>query len=39
MKRPSRAGRFVPDFDLTEATLEAARLTGRLPLLEEASHE
>jgi len=31
--------RFVPDFDLTEATLEAARLTRRLPLLEETSHE
>ena len=30
---------FVPDFDLTEATLEAARLTHRLPLLEETSHE
>jgi [NiFe] hydrogenase diaphorase moiety large subunit len=30
---------FVPDFDLTEATLEAARLTRRRPLLEETSHE
>jgi [NiFe] hydrogenase diaphorase moiety large subunit len=30
---------FVPDFDLGEATLAAARLTGRRPVLEEASHE
>jgi len=30
---------FVPDFDLGEATLGAARLTGRPPVLEEGSHE
>jgi [NiFe] hydrogenase diaphorase moiety large subunit len=30
---------FVPDFDLGEATLEAARLTGRPPVLEETSHD
>jgi len=30
---------FVPNFDLAEATLEAARLTRRQPIMEEASHE
>jgi len=30
---------FVPDFDLAEASLEAARLTRRQPIMEEASHE
>jgi hypothetical protein len=30
---------FVPDFDLSEATLESARLTRRPPAVEEASHE
>jgi [NiFe] hydrogenase diaphorase moiety large subunit len=30
---------FVPDFDLAEATLEAARLTQRQPVIEETSHE
>jgi [NiFe] hydrogenase diaphorase moiety large subunit len=30
---------FVPDFDLGEATLEAARFSGRRPILEEAHHE
>ncbi len=30
---------FVPDFDLSEATLESARLTHRQPALDEASHE
>jgi [NiFe] hydrogenase diaphorase moiety large subunit len=30
---------FVPDFDLADATLAAARLTGRQPVLKEASHE
>jgi [NiFe] hydrogenase diaphorase moiety large subunit len=30
---------FVPDFDLGEATLEAARFSGRRPILEETHHE
>ena len=30
---------FVPDFDLADATLAAARLTGRRPVLKESSHE
>jgi [NiFe] hydrogenase diaphorase moiety large subunit len=30
---------FVPNFDLAEASLEAARLTRRQPIMEEASHE
>ena len=30
---------FVPDFDLAEASLEAARLTQRQPVMEETSHE
>jgi [NiFe] hydrogenase diaphorase moiety large subunit len=30
---------FVPDFDLAEASLEAARLTQRQPVVEETSHE
>jgi [NiFe] hydrogenase diaphorase moiety large subunit len=30
---------YVPDFDLTEATLESARLARRQPILGEASHE
>jgi [NiFe] hydrogenase diaphorase moiety large subunit len=30
---------FTPDFDLGEATLDAARLAGRRPELEETSHE
>ncbi len=30
---------FVPDFDLAEATLEAARLTKRPPVFEETPHE
>ena len=35
-----RAGEeFVPDFDLAEATLEAARLTKRPPVHEETHHE
>jgi [NiFe] hydrogenase diaphorase moiety large subunit len=29
----------VPEFDLTEATLESARLTHRRPILGEAAHE
>jgi [NiFe] hydrogenase diaphorase moiety large subunit len=30
---------FIPDFDLGEATLDAARLAGRRPELEETFHE
>jgi len=33
------AREFVPDFDLAEATLEAARLTNRAPVAEETHHE
>ncbi len=33
------AKEFVPDFDLAEATLEAARLTNRPPVPEETHHE
>jgi len=34
-----RENEFVPDFDLAEASLEAARLTRRQPVREETSHE
>ncbi len=34
-----RQKEFVPDFDLAEASLEAARLTQRQPVMEETSHE
>ena len=34
-----RSDEFVPVFDLGEATVEAARLTERQPMLEETSHE
>jgi [NiFe] hydrogenase diaphorase moiety large subunit len=39
MEAVERADEFVPVFDLGEATVEAARLSGRQPLLEETSHE
>ena len=35
----SKSRDHVPTFDLAEATLEAARLTDRRPVLEEAAHE
>jgi [NiFe] hydrogenase diaphorase moiety large subunit len=34
-----RQKEFVPNFDLAEASLEAARLTQRQPVMEETSHE
>jgi [NiFe] hydrogenase diaphorase moiety large subunit len=34
-----RQKEFVPDFDLAEASLEAARLTQRQPVMEKTSHE